>query len=362
MARTTVSASLGVLLGLAAAVSTAFASGSQETSAASPSAGKVALLLPEAAAERYESADRPDFTAKLTALQPGAQIVYGNAYQDPSLQQSQAEAALAAGIQVLVLDPVDPDAAAAIADGAKAKGIPVIAYDRMVRGSSGLNYYVSYDSFQVGVLQATSLVRQLGFDAGEDAAVPAIVMINGPPTDGRQSLYKQGAHSVFDPLVSGGKLSIAREYDTPEGTSDKALAEMQQALADLDKKVDGVYCADDELAGGAIAALKAAGLDPLPPVTGQGAELAAVQRILKGEQLMTVYLSVRAEAEAAATIAFDLLTKAPVDPSMTNGLTVNNGAMDVPAVLLAPVAVTKDTVRDTVVKDGFWTAAELGLE
>ena len=134
---------------------------------------------------------------------------------------------------------------------------------------------------------------------------------------------------------------------------------MQQALTALSNKVDGVYAANDGTASGAVAAMKAAGLDPLPPVTGQDAELAGIQRILVGEQYMTVYKAIKPEAEAAAQLAYDLLTDANVPASMTNGKTVNNGKIDVPSVLLTPIAVTRDNIKDTVVADNFWTVNQI---
>ena len=109
----------------------------------------------------------------------------------------------------------------------------------------------------------------------------------------------------------------------------------------------------------AIAAMKAAGLSPIPPVTGQDAELAGIQRILVGQQYMTVYKAIKPEAEAAAELAYDLLTKASVPAAMTNGQTVNNGKIDVPSVLLTPIAVTKTNIKDTVVKDGFWSTSQI---
>lgn len=319
-------------------------------------AGKIALLLPETKTTRYETADRPDFEQKMQELCPDCEIIYSNANQDANLQLSQAEAALANGAQVMVLDPVDSASAAVIADKAKAQGVPVIAYDRLILNSDGVNYYISFDNEEVGKLQAQSLVdrlNQLGIQN------PTIVMINGSPTDNNASLFKQGAHSVFDPLVADGKLTIAKEYDTPDWSPDEAQNEMQQALTALGNKVDGVYCANDGTASGAIAAMKAANISPLPPVTGQDAELAAIQRILVDEQYMTVYKAIRPEAEAAAELAYDLLTNTPVPDSMTQGKTVNNGTIDVPSVLLTPVAVTKDNIESTVVADGFWTAQQI---
>jgi D-xylose transport system substrate-binding protein len=326
------------------------------TAAAASSGGKIALLLPETKTTRYETADRPDFEAKMKELCPSCEIIYSNANQDATQQLSQAEAALTNGAQVLVLDPVDSAAAGAIADKAKAQGVPVIAYDRLILNSDGVSYYVSFDNVGVGKLQAQSLIDKLNSMGVTD---PTIVMINGSPTDNNASLFKQGAHSVFDPLVSAGKLTIAKEYDTPDWSPDQAQTEMQQALTALSNKVDGVYAANDGTASGAIAAMKSAGLNPLPPITGQDAQLSAIQSILVGEQYMTVYKAIKPEAEAAAQLAYDLLTKTPVPADMTSGNTANNGKIDVPFVQLTPVAVTKDNIKSTVVADGFWTVADI---
>ncbi len=319
--------------------------------------GKIAILLPETKTARYESQDLPNFKAKLTALgfDVNANLIYSNANQDAPTQQSQAEAALTNGAKILVLDPVDSNAASTIADMAKAQNVPVISYDRLINGSDGVKYYISFDNLQVGKLQAQSLVDALT-KAGKTN--PTIVMINGSPTDNNAKLFKQGAHSVFDPLVSAGKLTIAKEYDTPDWSPDQAQNEMTQALTALNNKVDGVYCANDGTAGGAIAAMKAAGLSPLPPVTGQDAQLDGIQRIITGEQYMTVYKAIKPEAEDAAILAYDLLTGATVQSGLVTG-TTNNGKADVPSVILTPVAVTKDTVKDTVVKDAFWTVQQI---
>jgi D-xylose transport system substrate-binding protein len=324
--------------------------------AASNATGKVALLLPETKTTRYEAADRPDFEAKFKQLCPNCEIIYSNANQDANLQLSQAEAALTNGAQVLVLDPVDSAAAGSIADKAAAQNVPVIAYDRLILNSSGVNYYISFDNVKVGQLQAQALVDRLN---ALGIAKPTIVMINGSPTDNNAMLFKQGAHSVFDPLVQAGKLVIAKEYDTPDWSPDQAQNEMQQALTALGNKVDGVYCANDGTASGAIAAMKAAGLSPLPPVTGQDAQVGAIQYILTGDQYMTVYKAIKPEAEDAAILAFDLLTKTPVPADMTNGATTNNGKIDVPSILLTPVVVTKDNIKSTVVADGFDTVDQI---
>ena len=310
---------------------------------------KIALLLPESKTARYETQDRPLFTAKLMQICSDCQLIYSNANQDATQQQSQAEAALTNGANVLVLDAVDGAAAAVIADRAKQANVPVIAYDRLITGTPNVDYYISFDNERVGQLQGTALLQALSGKTN-----PSVVMINGSPTDNNATLFKQGAHSVLD-----GKVNIAKEYDTPDWSPDQAQNEMQQALTALGNKVDGVYAANDGTAGGAIAAMKSAGVTPWPPVTGQDAELAAIQRILTGDQYMTVYKAIKPEAEDAAVLAFDLATGASIPSTATNGATTSNQAAQVPSILLTPVSVTKDNVKSTVVADGFWSRDDI---
>ena len=170
------------------------------------------------------------------------------------------------------------------------------------------------------------------------------------------SLFKAGAHGVFD----ASTLTIGQEYDTPDWSPDEAQREMEQAITALGPDgFVGVYAANDGTGGGAIAAMKAAGVDPTTvPVTGQDAELAAIQRILVGEQYMTVYKAIKPEAEAAAELAVSLARGEAV-PSTFEITTVNNKFKDVDSILLTPIAVTKDNVADTIVADGFWTVEDI---
>jgi len=316
----------------------------------SSSAKKIALLLPETKTARYETQDRPQFEAKVKELCGDCEVIYSNADQDAAKQQQQAEAALTNGAKVLVLDPVDAASAVPIVTKAKQQNVPVISYDRLIKGAD-IDYYISFDNEQVGKLQGQALTDKLK----KDSKSGPLVMINGASTDNNATLFKKGAHSVID---SSG-FPIGQEYDTPDWSPDKAQTEMDQAVTALGKDgFVGVYAANDGTAGGAIAAMKGANVNPLPPVTGQDAELAGVQRILAGEQYMTVYKAVKPEAAAAATIAVALVNGQKPAADVTNS-TVNNEKKDVPSVILTPVAVTKDNVKDTVVKDSFWTAAQI---
>jgi D-xylose transport system substrate-binding protein len=314
--------------------------------------GTIAWLLPESKTARYESQDNPNFQRKVKELCPDCEVNYSNASQDPAKQQQQAEAAITQGADVMVLDPVDAAAAAAIVTRAKQSDIPVISYDRLLTDSD-IDYYISFDNVRVGRLQAESLVSKLEEDGNGDGT---IVMINGSPTDNNAKLFKQGAMSVFDQ----SDLKIGRDFDTPDWSPDEAQQEMEQSITSLGNDgFVGVYAANDGTAGGAIAAMKSAGVDPSTrPTTGQDAELAAIQRILVDEQYMTVYKAIKPEAEAAAQLAVALVQGKQPPSGLVND-EVDNGMKQVPSVLLKPVAVTKDNIQDTIVKDGFWTPQQI---
>src|SRR4051794_23773555 len=333
----------GLLLGLVVA-----ACGSSDNGGGG-GGGSIAFLLPESKTARYESQDRPLFEKKVKELCSDCKIIYSNADQDASKQQQQAEAALTKGAKVLVLDPVDSASAAAIVTRAKQQKVPVISYDRLITNAD-VDYYISFDNVQVGKLQGQSLVDQLKKKGGSGS----VVMINGAPTDNNAKLFKQGAHSVID--KSGFK--VAKEYDTPDWTPAKAQTEMDQAISALGKNgFVGVYAANDGTGGGAIAAMKGAGIDPgTRYVTGQDAELAAIQRILKGDQYMTVYKPIKPLAEKAAEWAVALSKGEKVTDATS---TENNGKADVPTLKLDVVPVTADKVKDTVVADGFWPADQI---
>jgi D-xylose transport system substrate-binding protein len=314
---------------------------------------KIALLLPESKTARYESQDRPKFEKKVKELCSDCEVIYSNADQDAAKQQQQAEAALTKGADVMVLDAVDAASAAAIVNKANAQNVPVISYDRLITNAD-LKYYISYDNEKVGKLQADTLTKKLKEDGNASGPIP---MINGAPTDNNAKLFKKGATTTF---ASNG-VKVAKSFDTPDWSPDKAQTEMDQAITSLGKNgFNGVYAANDGTAGGAIAAMKGAGIDPSKkPTTGQDAELSAVQRILSGEQYMTVYKDIGvSEAPKAGELAV-AVAKGEDPPSGLVNDKVDNGKESVPSVILPPVAVTKDNVNDTIVKDGFWTADQI---
>lgn len=309
---------------------------------------KIAFLLPDSRTARYENQDRPLFQSKLETVCPDCAVLYRNANGDGGAQRQQAEYVLGAGANVLVLDPVDASSALAIASSAARRHVPVVAYDAMVSDAAAVKYYVGFDDGAIGALQGAALLSAM------KTAKPSVVLLNGDPADTGAALLKDAVHKAID-----GKVTVAKEFDTPASSSDGAQLEMTQALASLQNQVDGVYAANDEMASGAGAALKQAKLKSMPPVTGGDTELSAVQRIVSGDQYMTVYRPVRQEAQAAAEVAYNLAFGIKVPPSLTSGHTLNNGTADVPAVLIQPVAVTRRTLLSTVVADGFWTRQDI---
>jgi D-xylose transport system substrate-binding protein len=322
--------------------------GGTSTGGGGAKGAKIAFLLPENKTARYEHQDKPYFISNVKKLCPSCTVLYNNANQDAARQQQQAEAAITNGAKALVIDAVDVKAAASIVSAAKRAHVPVISYGRLI-SNADLNYYISIDPYRVGQQQARRLLPAIGGGQGK-----RVVMINGSPTDSNSPPYKNGALSVFK--ASGVK--VVKSYDTPDWSPDKAQTEMDQAITSLGKDgFDAVYVANDGMASGVIASLKAAGIDPASrPVTGQDAELDGVQRIVAGEQLMTVYQPINKIAKSAAQLAVPL-AQGKTPPPIAKAQ-VDNGAKKVPSVLLDTVVVDKHNVN-SVVKAGFLTVKQI---
>ncbi|MFJ9645488.1 sugar ABC transporter substrate-binding protein [Streptomyces sp. NPDC101206] len=310
---------------------------------------KVGLLLPENQTARYEKFDKPLIEKEVAKFTRGkGQVIYANAKQDAAVQSSQVDTMITNKVNVLIIDAVDSKAIAGAVKKARDAGIPVVAYDRLAEGP--INAYTSFDNEDVGRIQAKALLEALGDRAGSGQ----IVMMNGSVTDPNAKQFKSGAHSVLD-----GKVAIGKEYDTIEWKPENANANMAAALTALGKgRVIGVYSANDGMAGGIVTALKAAGFADLPPVTGQDAELAGVQRIVAGDQYMSVYKRYAPEAAAAAEMAVALAKGDRID-GIINQKVDSPTTKGVPSVLVPGIALTRDNVKSTVIDDGVYTVSEI---
>ncbi|MEV5510243.1 substrate-binding domain-containing protein [Streptomyces orinoci] len=309
----------------------------------------IGLLLPENQTARYERFDKPLIEKKIKELAgTSTTVLYENAKQDASVQQQQVDTMITKKVDALIVDAVDAKSIASSVKKAADKNIPVIAYDRLAEGP--VKAYTSVDNERVGKIQGEALLKELG----DNAAKGQIVMMNGSITDPNAKMYKDGAHSVLD-----GKVKIGKEYDTKEWKPENANENMKGAISSLGKdNIVGVYSANDGMAGGIITALHAAGYDKLPPVTGQDAELSAVQRILAGEQFMSVYKPYQPEADAAATMAVALAQGKKLDSIATS--TVDSGSQKkIPSIIVTPLSLTKDDIAKYVGKEGFYRLDEI---
>ena len=294
---------------------------------------KIAFLMPDIASTRYELYDSPLFKAKIKQLCPGCEVIYQNANADASRQQQQANSALAQGVKAIVIDPVDSTAAASIVNTARSQGVPVIAYDRPIPDTPP-DYYISFDNEKIGKSIGDDLVRHLK----ETNAQGGILEVNGSPTDAAAGLIKKGIHSAID---DSGFAKLA-EFDTPDWAPAKAQDWVSGQITRFGNKIVGVVAANDGTGGGAISAFKAAGVDPVPPVTGNDFEVAAAQRVVAGLQYNTISKPIKIVAEAAAEVAYQF-----VKGEKPAGKTT---LFDTPSQLFDPTVVTLDNIADVLAK------------
>jgi len=284
---------------------------------------KIAFLMPDIASTRYELYDSPLFKAKVKQLCADCEVLYQNANADASRQQQQANSALAQGVKAIVIDPVDSTAAASIVNTARSQGVPVIAYDRPIPGTPA-DYYISFDNEKIGKSIGDDLVEHLK----KTGATGGILEVNGSPTDAAAGLIKKGIHSAVD--TSG--FELLAEYDTPDWQPAKAQDWVSGQITRFGGRIAGVVAANDGTGGGAIAAFKAAGVTPVPPVTGNDFEVAAAQRIVAGLQYNTISKPIKIVAEAAAEVAYQF-----VKGEKPAGRTT---LFDTPSQLFDPTVVT----------------------
>lgn len=288
--------------------------------------------------ERWQR-DRDLFVAK--AEEMGARVLVQAANGDDALQNSQAENLLTQGVDVLLVAPHNGKTAAVIVESAHKAGVPVIAYDRLINDSD-LDLYISFDNVGVGEMQANYLVQRQ--PAGN------YVLIGGAPTDNNALLFRKGQMNVLQPLVDKGAIKIISNQWAKDWQAVEALKIMENALTRSNNQVDAVVASNDGVAGGAIQALAEQKLAGKVLVSGQDAELAACQRIVTGTQSMTVYKPIKLLAHKAAEVAMRLARKQPHGEATKP---LHNGKIDVPSILLLPVAVDKDNMAATVIADGY---------
>lgn len=285
--------------------------------------------------------DRDLFSARAAEL--GADVLVESANSNDTRQLRDVESLITRKVDALVIIPHNGAAMARAVEMAHAEGIPVLSYDRLITGAE-VDLYITFDNLKIGELQARYLAER----------VPAqgkmrIVRIYGAKTDNNALLYKQGQDNILQPLIDAGRVEVVHEDWAVDWKPENAKKITNAAITKAGRTIDAVLASNDGTAGGAVQALIEEGLAGKVLVTGQDADLAACQRIAHGSQTMTIYKPIAKLARGAAELAVKLAAGRPIIAREA----VANSKTEVPAVLLDIVTVTKDNLRDTVVKDGF---------
>jgi D-xylose transport system substrate-binding protein len=303
----------------------------------SPNVLKIGFLMDSLKVERWQT-DLDKFQKRAAEL--GAVVLVETAEGDDELQLEQAGKLLASDVKVLVLVPHDADKAIRIVSAAKAKQVPLLCYERVVR-SPDVSFFIGVDASAVGYLQAFSLSQQ--------APKGNYVLIGGSPSDSNAKILHDAQMRVLKPMVDRGDIKIVSDTWTKDWDPSEAYAHMSAAIESTKGDIAAVVASNDGTAGGAIQALEDHKLAGKVLVSGQDADLAAIIRILDGTQTMTVYKPLSSQATLAAEAA---VAWAKGDTVKTNSV-ISIGNKSIPATLLVPVSVTKDNVKQTVIKDGF---------
>jgi D-xylose transport system substrate-binding protein len=297
---------------------------------------KIGFSIEAIKGERWQT-DLDEFQQRAHEL--GGAVVTRSANGDDDLQFRQIKELLDGGIDVLVFLPHDTSKAGRIVDAAHAKHVPVISYDRLASGPVDL--YVGFDLFSVGLEQAQSLVDR--------APKGNYLLLEGSPLDANSKVVRAGQMKVLQPFIDRGDIHAVADLWVPEWSATEAYIMVTKELNKLNAAPTAIVASNDAIAGGAIQALDDKGWSGRVLVSGQDADLAAIERIFGGSQLMTVYKPVGSEARAAAEAAIKLARKEDVESRAE----VPNGTLTTKAILLTPICITQENAKQTVLKDGF---------
>jgi D-xylose transport system substrate-binding protein len=315
---------------------------------ASDGQGSIAFMMPDLITPRWDAQDRVVFEEQAAESCPDCSVTYYNAKGDAGTQLSQVQAAIANGVDVIVLAPADKTAAVNMVELAHDAGVKVISYATTI-DSPNIDYLVSTDIEAIGAQIAQALIDGLeakGITSGN------LVMVNGDPSDDFGFRYKAGAHSVLDD--SG--FTIAAEYDAEKWDGTNAQRQMDQAITAVGKdNFVGVWAANDDVAGGVIAAMKNAGIDPTTRlVTGQDGSAAGLQRIISGEQYNTINLPIKIFAAKTAELAAALAQGEEPPADIVNGTGETPSGATIDAYLYPTEVITLDNISSMIEPEGFW--------
>lgn len=288
--------------------------------------------------------DRDAFQKRAAEL--GADVIVLSANSDDTAQVRDVESLITSQVDLIVIVPHDGKAMAKAVGLAHAAGIPVIAYDRLI-ADSDVDLYVTFDNRRVGALQAEYILEQLK-DRTKDRPI-RLVRIYGSKTDNNAFMFKEGQDSALEKAIASGVVQVVHEDWADDWKPENAKRIMNAALTKFGREIDAVLASNDGTAGGAIQALREEGNAGKVIVTGQDAELVACQRIVGGEQSMTIYKPVEQLARKATEVAIAMVKGKPV---IASGAT-DNGKIKVPSIFHEVITVTRQNLEQTVIADGF---------
>ncbi len=278
----------------------------------------------------------------------GAQLNVQVANGNDSEQIKQAENMLTQGVDVLIVAPHNGDVAASIVEAAHRQGVPVISYDRLIKNSD-VNLYVSHQVVKIGEMQARYLLDHVNKKPAN------FIIVGGSPTDNNALLLHEGQMNILKPAIDRGDVKILTDQYAKEWQASEALNIVENALTQANNQVDAVVCSNDGTARGAVQALEGQNLAGKVLVSGQDADLASLKLIVEGKQTMTIYKPIQPLAYAAVDAALKLARGERVDTTDA----IDNGFKKVPAILLEPIAVDRNNLLSTVVKDGYHKLEEI---
>lgn len=304
---------------------------------------KIGMTVDDLRLERWQR-DRDIFTEEAKKL--GIEVIAISANGDSDKQMRDAENLIAKGVDLLVVIPNNGDVMGAIVDQAHMDGIKVLAYDRLLTNCD-VDAYISFDNEKVGYLQGEAILKM--------KPTGKYFLLGGSPTDNNAKMFRAGQMKALQKSIDNGDIEIVGDQWVKDWLPEEAMKIMENVLTANNNQIDAVVASNDSTAGGAIQALAAQNLAGQIPISGQDADLAAVQRVAKGTQTVTIYKPIPILAREAAKLSAKILKHE--DLGMTQK--VNNGYKEVPSLLLEPIAVTKDNIEETIIKDGFHTRKDI---
>lgn len=303
----------------------------------------IGLSVADLTLERWQH-DRDIFVE--TAEEKGAEVLVQSADGQDDDQISQIQNMISQGIDVLVIIANNSDALSPVVDQANEEGIPVVAYDRLINNAE-IDAYVSFDNERVGEMQSEYLVEQV--------PTGKYFLLGGAPTDNNAQMFRDGQMNILDPLIESGDIEVVGDQWVEGWSAETALNIVENALTANDNDIDAIVGTNDSTAGGAIQALEGQNLAGEIAISGQDADLAAVQRIAEGTQSMTVYKPIKEIATRNAEVAVQIAKGEDIEAEDT----INNELMDVPFVKLDPIQVSQENLVDTVIADEFHSFDEV---